>query len=417
MNIGFVGLGKLGLPVALSLENHGCNITACDISDKVLAIVRNKQLPYLEEGAQELLNKTKIKLGGIEDVVKASDIIFVPIQTPHAPKYEGITILPDERMDFDYSFLKAGVAQIAKTCQEQQKHVIIVVISTVLPGTISREILPLLNEYTRFCYNPFFLAMGKAIPDFENPEFVLLGCENKAVVIEIKKLYAMVHKKPVFVTDVCTAELIKVAYNTFIGSKISFINTMMEICEKTGADVDDVTACLSLATKRLISTKYLQAGMGDGGPCHPRDGIAMSWLAQELDLSFDLFEGFMLQREWHTKWLARIVIDEQKKTGFPVNLLGITYKPETNLTIGSSAILLRNLLLSAGVSVYTYDPMINIKYKLYLEAPAVFFIGTKHAEFSTYKFPKGSVIIDPWGYIPEAEGVKVISVGRRKSEN
>jgi UDPglucose 6-dehydrogenase len=158
-----------------------------------------------------------------------------------------------------------------------------------------------------------------------------------------------------FVTTIRTAELTKVAYNTFIGLKIAFANTMMELCEKTGADVDDLVDALCLGTKRILSPAYMRGGMGDGGGCHPRDNIALSWLAREHSLSYDLFEALMLCREQQTAWLATHVHEEWLK-GREVEILGKAYKPGTALTVGSPALLLANILDSWDIEYRHTDP-------------------------------------------------------------
>lgn len=292
MKIGFVGLGKLGLPVALSIENKGHDVYGFDINPAVYEYVEKREIPYLEEDTPELLAKTKITMcRDVETVVAKSEMVFCPVQTPHNPMYEGITRLPDERVDFDYTYLKAAVESIATSAAKLEKKTTLVVISTVLPGTIEREIKPLLNEYIEFAYEPLFIAMGTTRSDFENPEFVLLGMDESEVAInKVKEFYKTIHERPVFVTTVKSAELIKVAYNTFISSKISIITTLQQICELTGANIDAVSDAFALATDRLISAKYLRGGMPDGGGCFPfyervmtRDGMKMICHIKEGD--------------------------------------------------------------------------------------------------------------------------------------
>jgi UDPglucose 6-dehydrogenase len=413
LKIGFVGLGKLGLPVALALEKHGHAIVGTDLSFKVKQIFETRTYPYKEKGVTELLKKSELKLtDDLDEVIRESDFVFCAIQTPHDPRYEGLTKLPpDDRKDFNYNLLKIGVQQIAQSCEKLQKKIILLVVSTVLPGTIDREIVPVLNDYISLCYNPFFIAMGTVIYDFENPEFVLLGCADNDVIEAVKSLYNTVHCRKVLVTTIKTAELVKVAYNTYISSKLCFINTMAEICEKIGGDVDDLTTAMSLSTDRLISTKYLQAGMGDGGGCHPRDLIAMSWLAKKLDLSYNLFESYNMQREKYTVWLATVIGNAQKAIGLPIVILGKAYKAETNITVGSSALLLSNILAEQGLDHYLYDPHVD-DFNFGLEEPCVYFIATQHQCFAEWAYPKGSVIIDPWGYIPNKENVSIMRIGR-----
>ena len=175
MNIGFLGLGKLGLPVALAIEDKGHNVCGTDISPITLKGIRTKTLHYKEEGAQELLNKSNIQIKNISDIVKDCDIIFVPIQTPHEEKYEGITRIPKERADFNYEHLKNGLRDLAIEAMVHKKEIVVIIISTVLPGTIRREIMPVLNNYIKLCYNPFFIAMGTTIQDFLNSEITSIS--------------------------------------------------------------------------------------------------------------------------------------------------------------------------------------------------------------------------------------------------
>jgi UDPglucose 6-dehydrogenase len=411
MNIGFVGLGKLGLPVALAIESKGHNVAGIDIDPRVAEIINSKRLPYKEIYAQELLEKSNIKLLQLPDLVRFSDIIFVAVQTPHAPRFEGVTRLPPERMDFDYSYLKRAVKDLSKTIYENKKELPVAIVSTVLPGTIEREIKPLTNKYVKLCYNPSFIAMGTTIPDFLHPEFVLLGIDDREAAEVIEKFYRTITDAPIYKCSIKEAECIKVFYNTFISTKIAFANTVMEICEKIGADCDVVMNALSLAKKRIISEKYMTGGMGDGGPCHPRDNIALSWLAKKLNLSFDWFENIMIAREKQTEWLAEIIRSYYEKYKLPIIILGKAYKPETNLTIGSPAILLLNILKEKDIEAGIYDPYVDGNLPIFNE-PCIFFIATKHEIFTKITYPKGSIIIDPWRYIPKREGIIVKYIGK-----
>lgn len=419
MKVGFCGLGKLGLPCALAAEVFGRH-TVCgyDIYVNVAKYINDKQIPYMEKRMDELLARTKIDIKhSIAEVVADSDIVFVPIQTPHDPLYEGITPLPDTRVDFNYSYLIAGVKDIAAAALAQEKHIALVVISTVLPGTMRKEIKPLLNEYTHLVYNPAFIAMGTTVDDFTDPEFVLVGCDDEDITYfdKVARFYHQIHGKHIFKTNIETAEMIKMGYNTFISMKIAFINTFMEIAEKTEADIDDFSKALSFATDRIVSAKYVRGGMGDGGSCHPRDNIALSYLARELGLSHDIFSDVMYAREDQTRYLINLMADYNFQNR--VVILGYAYKPETNLTVGSPGVLLVNMMKDdhrfAANTIEIYDPFIDKTPPPLDKGPALFFIATNHAEFAFYDFPYGSVVIDPWGYIPDKVGVKVIRVGRK----
>ena len=232
MNIGFVGLGKLGLPCALAIESKGHKVFGFDINESVKDILNSKVLPYREDGADILLKDHNIQWCDINEVVKNSDIIFVPIQTPHNEKYEGSTRIPEERVDFDYSFLKNGIKNLSEAVDKNGQDKIVVIISTVLPGTIRREIKPILSEKIKLCYNPFFIAMGTTIRDFTSPEFVLFGVDDNRAYEVVKKFYSTLHERPVYKCKIEEAEMIKVTYNTYITMKVCLANVVMEMSHK-----------------------------------------------------------------------------------------------------------------------------------------------------------------------------------------
>jgi UDPglucose 6-dehydrogenase len=419
MNIGFIGLGKLGLPCALAVESRGHKVVGYDPSEQVKDIIDTKKLQYQEQWAQKHLNKSKIEIKSLEDVVGESEIIFVPIQTPHGEKFEGTTRIPDEREDFDYTYLKQGIKDLSEEIWYQQVKRVVIIISTVLPGTIRREIKPIIesNPYFKLCYNPFFIAMGTTMRDFLHPEFILFGNDDDWALNKTKKFYKTITHAPVFETTIENAELIKVTYNTFISTKLAFANTVMEMCHKLpNTNCDDVMNALALGTKRILAESYWSGGMGDGGGCHPRDNIALSWLSRELDLSHDWFDNIMKQREKQTDWLADLIEETSFKykgclDGYPIKILGKSFKPETNITTGSPSILLKNILEERGHDVEIWDPYVDGSENESQQEPMIYFIGTKHPDFTTYLYNQGSIIIDPWRYIPEQENCEVIHIG------
>ena len=416
MNVGFMGLGKLGLPCALAVEMRGHKVIGYDPSPSVKEILDTKKLPYKEIWAQDYLDKSNIKIKSVKELVEHSDIIFVPIQTPHGEKFEGTTRIPDDREDFDYSYLIDGLTELDYELFQQKKEMTVIVISTVLPGTIRRDIKPLLSEYTKLCYNPFFIAMGTTMEDFLRPEIILFGVDDEEAAKKAKKFYRTINHAPFYETTIENAELIKVAYNTFIGTKIAYVNTLMEMCHHLpNTNVDEVMNALKMCNKRIISDKYLSGGMGDGGGCHPRDNIALSWLSDELGLRFNWFDNIMKQREVQTEWLVDMI--EKESNGLPITILGKSFKPQTNITTGSPSILLSNILKERGLSATMYDPYIDEPFgdwqdmSEYDGLPQCYFIGTKHEDFVNFPFDDNSIIIDPWRFIPDKEGCKVIRIG------
>lgn len=438
MKIGFIGIGKLGFPCATAMQMKGHDVMGYDVNPKTMTL---EPKPYKETGpdGKEPFNpyveKYPIKFGTMEEVAAHAEIIFVAVQTPHDAEYEGTERIPDKRIDFDYSYLKSCITSLSKVIK---KKTVVVVISTVLPGTFRRQVLPFCNDNMKMCYNPYFIAMGTVMRDFLNPEFILFGAHDKTATKKAVKFYKSITDATVFETSVPNAELIKVLYNTYIGQKIVFANMAMEICHKIpGCDVDEVTDALKLGTDRLVSTKYLSGGMGDGGGCHPRDNIALSWLSKRLDLSYDWFDKIMTAREKQTEWLADLVLmNKELYPDLPVIILGYAFKPETNMAVGSPAVLLSNILdekKSFKDEIYMYDPHIDghntevystggsnfgewneIPAKDYYSTlPGIYFIGCRHDIFKEWDFAPGSVVIDPFRYIPEKrDDVKYIHVGK-----
>lgn len=404
MTVGMIGLGKLGLPAALAIESKGHTVIGFDINPSVDIYLRKRQIPYTEKDLQPLLNKTKLKLESVAEVVKSSDIIFCAVQTPHEPQFEGATPLPSRRKDFNYDYLRQAIATVADEAQSQKRYTTLVVISTCLPGTFERELEPLLNDYVSYVYSPQFIAMGTVLDDYLNPEFSLIGVYDARASESLQEFFKTIHDKPHLVTDVITAEAIKVSYNTFITMKTVLANTWGELAHKVGANVDDIYRAWSLSTDRLLSAKYLRAGVGDGGGCHPRDNIALSYLADKVGLSHNLFEDLMWSREDHMRWLAHEAVKESKASELPIVVLGRSFKPETNIETGSPAVLMASILKEMG-----YDPE-HTEDKDILE-PAVYVIGTMHERYKTYSFPTDSIVIDPFRYIPEREGVKILRIG------
>lgn len=424
LRVGFCGAGKLGLPVALALNSYNFDVCVTDINPEVDSYLINRQIPYKEELADDLLKIHTIQwFDTIDEVIRNSDVIFMPVQTPHDKRYEGITRLPPERKDFDYSYLIKAVQNFADAMavSSDPSSKTLVIISTVLPGTIRREIIPIIEKDKRidFVYNPFFIAMGTTIHDFLNPEFVLLGMDQLRIPIQLLKIYEKIYAEEKFtpqsnfyqVMSIESAELTKIAYNCFITSKICIVNTIGEICQKIpGANIDDVTNALKCATDRLISTKYLSAGLGDGGGCHPRDNIAMSWLAKKLNLSYDWFENLMISREKQAEFFADLIYQEWTHNSLVV-IMGYEFKPETNLTVGSHVLLIKEIIEEYGFNYILLDKDQADQIEIMIGQKLLIFIGCKHEKFKNLDFPSGSTIIDPFRYIPNKPGVKIIRVG------
>lgn len=400
-SVGFIGLGKLGLPCAAALSSKAnVKVHGYDVNPKIKEYVSSCTVPYKEELVEEYLKTANIVVeNSVLKVVENSNMIFVAVQTPHEKEYEGISPTPTSRKDFDYSFLIGAVTQIKEAFVELNKtHIDLVIISTVLPGTIKKLISPIVDGLDiNVIYNPYFIAMGTTIPDFLNPEFVVMGTSSWGKASSLQALYAKFIRAYMAEVRYEEAELIKVSYNTFIGLKIVFANTLAEITQSMGGNVDNVLNVLSKANTRIISTKYLSAGMGDGGGCHPRDQIAMSWLAKTLGLSYDLFETLALARDSHTKRHAEIIKQRHEELELPVIILGKAYKKDVNLTVGSPSLLLQHYLDELGVQYTVVDPVVDDLQVIEFVSPAIFYVATPHTIFKHLSLPMESRVLDPWG--------------------
>ena len=407
MRIGLVGLGKLGLPVALAINFRGHEVCGYDTNPSVKKYLEDGAIPYRELGAPELLSHHTVTWrDSIADVVSDSDIVFIPIQTPHQVEYEGDDILPEGRADFSYEHLVAGLTAVSQACLELKKSTIVAVISTCLPGTFERELRPLLNDYTDYAYTPQFISMGNVIEDYLYPEFNLIGVDNAEAAATLEDFYATINDAPSVKTDVTTAEGVKVSYNTIISAKTVIANAWGELSERMGMDFDAINLAWSLSDRRLMSPAYFDAGMSDGGGCHPRDNIAMSWLADQVEMSHNLWDDLMQARQDYECWHASVAMDAMDQHDLPLVLLGRAFKPETDIETGSAAILVANILRREGVQ------FLHVNDLGYLP-PAVYFICTQNEPYQGYDFPPGSVVLDPFGYIPDRDGVEVVRMGRR----
>ena len=270
MKIGYIGLGKLGLLCAVATSLKGHDVIGYDINPNFNSNVHPKDILYSKEADENglhsidnIIKNTKLKIvDNLKDIISHSEIIFIAIQTPHKDIFEGINIMPDEREDFDYSWLINCIKELSDNIDEQSNTKIVNIISTVLPGTLRKYILPIVSKKIKLCYNPYFIAMGTVVYDFYNPEIVLLGCIDKDAEKKVIEFYKTITDAEVYSTSLENAEMIKVSYNTFITTKIVLANNIMEMCHRLpNTDVDEVMNALKKSDKRIISKVYLNGGM------------------------------------------------------------------------------------------------------------------------------------------------------------
>ncbi len=358
-----------------------------------------------------------------KEAVEYADIIFIAAPTPHDPAYDGrypTHHLPNK--DFDYTIVKGILKEVNKWSNRKQ---LVVLISTVLPGTVRSQLEPLITN-ARFIYNPYLIAMGTVAWDFVNPEMLMIGTEDGSETGDAKELLdfykPMMKNNPrnvVGTWDEC--ECIKIFYNTFISAKLSLVNMIQDVAERQGnINVDVVTNALRDSDQRIMGPRYMTAGMGDGGACHPRDNIALRWMSNNLGLGYDLFDAIMEAREIQAKNLAQRLVD----TGLPVIIIGKAYKPHVEYEAGSYSILVGHYVKELGVDVYFEDeytgdkaPDLGAAAYLLAHDPETTFLGCLDPDPDKQQksiFPEGSVIIDPWRKCPDINGCKVIHYGNTR---
>jgi len=355
----------------------------------------------------------------IKETVNDKDIIFIAAPTPHDPRYDGATPTAHlEPKDFDYTIVKNILKEVNQVANKKQ---LVVLISTVLPGTTRRELEPLITN-ARFIYNPYLIAMGSVKWDMVNPEMIMIGTDDGSKTGDAKELIdfykPMMQNKPRYIVgtwDEC--EAIKIFYNTFISAKIGLVNMIQDVAEKQGnINVDVVTSALAYSDMRIMGPRYMTAGMGDGGACHPRDNIALRHMAKELNLGYDLFDAIMSAREVQAENLAKKCMS----FNLPIVIVGKAYKPHVPYTNGSYSLLIGHYIEKAGRTLYYQDeqtgdtPPDNIGRAVFLLAhnPKVTY-GTD--DNASYDFPKGSIILDPWRQCPQIEGCRVVEYGNTRN--
>jgi UDPglucose 6-dehydrogenase len=350
-------------------------------------------------------------VSSIEEAVKDRDIIFVAAPTPHDPVYGGETPtshLPNK--DFAYNIVQNILMEINKFANKNQ---LVVLISTVLPGTVRQHLEPCITN-ARFIYNPYLIAMGTVKYDMVNPEMVIIGTEDGSLTGDAKELidfykHFMKNNPRYEVGTWDEAEAIKIFYNTFISTKLALVNMIQDVAEANGnMNVDIVTGALARSKYRIMGPAYMTAGMGDGGACHPRDNIALRYLAERLDLGYDLFDAIMRSREVQAERMAKRCLLEGKR----LCIVGKAYKPAVPYTIGSYSLLVGHYAEKLGAEVSYYDP--NTGDINFDHSADIYLIGYWEKWVEDTTFPPGTTVIDPWRKLRQLDGVKVVHYGNTR---
>jgi len=367
-----IGAGYVGGPTMsmIALKCPNTKITVVDINKKRIELWNSKdlnKLPVYEPGLAEIIEKVRGKnlffSTAVKGAIASADIIFLSVNTP--TKIKGVGIGRASNL----GYLEKSVREIA---QYSEGHTIIVEKSTVPVRTadIIKSILSAINlndnNSAKKSYsvisNPEFLAEGSAIKDLENPDRVLIGGEDQKAIDEIASLYGVwIPEEKIIKTNLWSSELSKLAANAFLAQKVSSINTIGAICEKTGADINEVAK--AIGTDNRIGQKFIDVGPGFGGSCFKKDILSLVYLCNfyRLDEVAKYWENVLLLNDWQQERISKLIIQklfgtiEEKK----IAIFGFAFKANTNDTRESPAINIAKNLILEGAKLSIYDPKVN----------------------------------------------------------
>ena len=362
--ISIVGLGKLGSPFLATCASRGFNVIGIDVNDHLIKLINQGKAPVDEPGLEQLIAKNRRKIKATSDYNEAinnSDITFIIVPTPST-----------KNGAFSNRYVVSAVQKIGKVLAKKDKFHLVVVTSTIMPKSMDIEIIPALkkasgkrlNRDFGICYNPEFIALGSVIDNLLNPDFVLVGESGKKSGEILESFYRKfcINKPPIVRMNFVNAEITKIALNSYITTKISFANTLAQICERvSGGDVDRVTAAIGL--DKRIGSKYLKGSLPYGGPCFPRDNRAFAHFAKKTGVQASIAKAADLVNENITRQIVkRVEKISANKQSFSTNknckiaILGLAYKPDTDVAEESAGVKIANLLSRKSAKVYVWDP-------------------------------------------------------------
>jgi UDPglucose 6-dehydrogenase len=398
MHISVVGLGKLGVPLAAVLADRGHNVIGVDTRREVVDLVNRGCTPVEEPGLAALVASSRDRLRATTDgaaAAAATEISFIIVPTPSLPS--GL---------FSTKYVLDAIEEIGRGLRTSKAYHIVVVTSTVAPGTMEREIAPALERASGrvigtslgLCYSPEFIALGSAIRDMCNPDFVLIGESDAGAgdLLESVQRTMVGEDAVVRRMNLVNAEVAKIAVNTFVTTKISYANMLSELCERLpGADVNVVTETIGF--DKRIGQRFFKAALGYGGPCFPRDNAAFVAVARECGADADIAAATDVVNRRQVSRLASLVKAQLQDTDRRVAILGLSYKPDTNVVEESQGVMLANRLASDGCAVTVFDPAA-------LESAATFLAPSVHSARSAAECLRAAdvaVVTVPWAEFRE----------------
>jgi UDPglucose 6-dehydrogenase len=435
--VSVVGLGKLGFPMLVWFASRGFRVIGVDVAPKTLEAIRTGRAPVFEPHLDELLNAHRQHITVTDDyaaAVRESDITFIVVPTPS-----------ERDGSFSLQFVLQALHKIGEALRNKAGFHLVAVTSTVLPGDMDEVVQPALEASSGkriakdfgLCYSPEFIALGTVIYDLSHPDFMLIGESDTRSGGILQSAYRELVDPtvPIVRMNLVNAELAKIAVNTFVTTKISYANMLAEICEQLpGADVDVVTSAVGLDSR--IGAKYLRGRLGYGGPCFPRDNGAFMAMARRRGVQATLPEATDAVNRRQVARLAKRVRTVLPENGV-VGVLGLAYKPLTDVVEDSQGLLLAQTLVRGGTRVIVYDPVAIANSKMVLgdsvtyassmaeciENANVLVVATAWEEFrqlqpAALKHNPRRVVIDCWRILPRDQILPVadyLTIGTTQS--
>ena len=433
-SVSVIGLGKLGAPMVAAMAARGVLAIGVDSDAAKVDTIARGVPPIFEPRLAETLILARGRLTAtrsIEDAVRDSDMTFIVVATPADP--DG---------SFSLRYVLPVCDAIGRALASKHEYHLVALTSTVMPGSTGGEVRETLENASHkragkdfgLCYSPEFIALGSVIRDFLNPDFLLIGESDARAGALLESLYQNVceNRPPVARMNLVNAEIAKLAVNTYVTTKISFANMLARLCEKVpGANVDAVTGAIGMDSR--IGGKYLKGAISYGGPCFPRDNVALIALADRVGASSDLPRATHAFNRAQIHRLADTVL-QYLDAGEAAGILGLTYKPNTDVTEEAAGLLLAQELAKRSVRTIAFDPEGHIRAsstlgdKVHLAASAeeciaqsgVVVLATPWAEFLAIPCEgwtrKGSprVVIDCWRalkHLDSAKGIRYLALG------
>jgi UDPglucose 6-dehydrogenase len=355
--VSVVGLGKLGAPLAAVLASRGFTVIGLDVNKTLVDSMNAGKMPIVEPQLNELIAANRERLSATMDAneaIQKSDASFVIVPTPS-----------DSTGFFSNRFVLQAMETLGKALKNKQGYHMVVITSTVMPGTTGTEIKAALEAASGrkvgpdlgLCYNPEFIALGSVVRDMLFPDSILIGESDAKAGDVLQTIYLQMCEKkpPVQRMNFVNAELTKISVNTYVTTKISYANMLADICDRIpGADVDAVTKALGADTR--IGAKYLKGAMGYGGPCFPRDNVAFAAFARKIGARADVAEATDRINNFQVERLSTLV-SKFAKAGTRIAILGLSYKPHTPVVEESHSVKLAARLADAGYVVTVHDPL------------------------------------------------------------